>query len=267
MNKEKIDFPGLKKGKNIIITAGPTNERLDAVMKITNMSTGALGATIADDFILNNEAGINKIYYVSTKLSRKPLIESSKLEYVMVESTDDLLKALKGILTSEKIDTVIHSAAVGDYKGRYSITGSMLANEIAEFVYNSNLSREELEKGILEIIRDPRMKVSDEHKISSYEPDLMFMLDLTPKVISKIKEWSFDTDLIGWKLLDGVSKEELIRVASRLREKNQAKYIVANDLSMIGNGKHLAYFVGENGVEYTCETKDEIAKTLRKVIF
>jgi len=29
--------------KNIIVTSGPTNERIDAVMKITNMSTGALG--------------------------------------------------------------------------------------------------------------------------------------------------------------------------------------------------------------------------------
>ena len=34
--------------KNIIITSGPTNEKIDAVMKITNMSTGALGAAVAD---------------------------------------------------------------------------------------------------------------------------------------------------------------------------------------------------------------------------
>lgn len=37
--------------KNIIITSGPTNERIDAVMKITNMSTGALGAIVADTFL------------------------------------------------------------------------------------------------------------------------------------------------------------------------------------------------------------------------
>ena len=73
--------------------------------------------------------------------------------------------------------------------------------------------------------------------------------------------------MFGFKLLDGVSHEELIEVATRLREKNQADYIIANDLSTIGKGKHPAYFVGENGVEYTCETKQEIAKTLKKVIF
>lgn len=35
MNKIKVS--GLKYPKRIIVTAGPTNERLDAVMKITNM--------------------------------------------------------------------------------------------------------------------------------------------------------------------------------------------------------------------------------------
>ena len=84
-----------------------------------------------------------------------------------------------------------------------------------------------LKSGILDIIRKPKEVVSDEHKISSYE-----------------------SDLIGFKLLDGVSKEELIKVASRLRE-----------------GKHLAYFVGEGGVDYEVETKEDIARTLKKIIF
>ena len=32
--------------QNIIITAGPTNERIDSVMKITNISSGALGCEL-----------------------------------------------------------------------------------------------------------------------------------------------------------------------------------------------------------------------------
>lgn len=143
----------------------------------------------------------------------------------------------------------------------------MLANEIAEKTYNSNLSREALEKFILDIIRSPQQIVSDEHKISSYESDLMFKLSLTPKVIGEIKKTSPKTKLFGFKLLAGVSHEELIEVASKLRQKNNADYIIANDLSTIGNGKHLAYFVSENGVDYSCENKKEIAKTLKKIIF
>lgn len=253
--------------KNIIITAGPTNERLDAVMKITNMSTGALGATIATHFIENEKKNINNLYYLSTKLTRKPLVESPKIKYVTVESTDDLLNALKNILTLEKIDAVVHSAAVGDYKGKYSITASMLANELAQYAYNNRVSLDELREGILKILQEPSITVSDGHKISSYEPDLMFKLELTPKVIGEIKKISPLTKLIGFKLLDGVSEEELIKVATKLREKNNAEYIIANDLSKIGNGKHIAYFVGENGVEYQTKTKDEIAKTLHKILF
>lgn len=253
--------------KNIIITAGPTNERMDAVMKITNMSTGALGSIIADELLEEKIDEIEKLYYISPKLARKPRVESDKVELITIESAEDLLKVLKDILLSKNIDTIVHSAAVGDYVGQYAITAKMLANEIAAKTYNNNFSREELEKFILGIIRSPEQIVSDEHKISSYERDLMFKLTLTPKVIGEIKKLSPETQLIGFKLLDGVSYEELIEVATKLREKNKADYIIANDLSKIGNGSHNAYFVGENGVEYTCENKKEIAKTLKKVIF
>ncbi len=253
--------------KNIIITSGPTNERLDAVMKITNMSTGALGAIVAEEFLKEEDKDINKLYYLSPKLARKPRVESEKLELITIESAEDLLRELKKLLLEKKIDTVIHSAAVGDYVGEYAITARMLASEITEKTYSSTLSKEDLEKYILEIIRNPENVVSDEHKISSYEKDLMFKLSLTPKVIGEIKKNSPQTKLFGFKLLDGVPHEELIEVATRLREKNKADYIIANDLSKIGNGKHPAYFVGEEGVAYTCETKQDIAKTLRKVIF
>ncbi len=253
--------------KNIIITSGPTNERLDAVMKITNMSTGALGAIVADEFLKEEQENIDKLYYLSPKLARKPRIESDRLELITIESAEDLLRELKKLLLEKKIDAVVHSAAVGDYIGEYAITAKMLASEITEKTYSSNLSKEDLEKYILDIIRNPENVVSDEHKISSYEKDLMFKLSLTPKVIGSIKKTSPETKLFGFKLLDSVSHEELIEVATRLREKNQADYIIANDLSTIGNGKHPAYFIGENGVDYTCETKQEIAKTLKKVIF
>ena len=79
--------------KKIIITAGPTNERIDSVMKITNMSTGALGCVFAETFIEDMDDEIEKIFYISTKMSYKPRVESSKIEYVTIESTQDLINA------------------------------------------------------------------------------------------------------------------------------------------------------------------------------
>ena len=251
--------------KNIIVTSGPTNERIDAVMKITNMSTGALGVKIADELLKEDDLG--KLYYLSPKLAYKPKTKSEKLELVQIESALDLLNALKDIITNNDIYGVVHSAAVGDYYGEYAITGEILTPLIARNIYNKELSIEELENTILEVIKNPDVITDNTHKISSYQDNLMVKLGLTPKVIKSIKEFNPNIKLIGFKLLDGVSKEELLRVASNLREKNNADYIVANDLSKVGNGKHYATIINEEGIYRECETKDEIAKSLRKILF
>ena len=250
--------------KNIIVTSGPTNERIDAVMKITNMSTGALGVKIADELLKEDDLG--KLYYLSPKLAYKPKTKSEKLELVQIESALDLLNALKDIITNNDIYGVVHSAAVG-YHGEYAITGEILASLIARNIYNKELSIEELENTILEVIKNPDVITDNTHKISSYQDNLMVKLGLTPKVIKSIKEFNPNIKLIGFKLLDAVSKEELLRVASNLREKNNADYIVANDLSRVGNGKHYATIINEEGIYRECETKDEIAKSLRKILF
>ncbi len=251
--------------KNIIITAGPTNERIDSVMKITNMSTGALGAIIADELL--QEENLGTLYYISPKLAYKPKTQSDKLKLIKIESTLDLLRELKQLLTTENIYGVIHSSAVGDYFGEYTITGEMLAKEITNKIRQNDFNPQDLEKIILSIIENPTTLTDNSHKISSYEKNLMVKLGLTPKVISHIKEYNPNVKLIGFKLLDGVSKEELIAVATKLLHKNNADYIVANDLSQIGNGLHPATIIDQNGIYQEVETKQEIAKTLKKILF
>ena len=119
----------------------------------------------------------------------------------------------------------------------------------------------------MDIFENPSSICNNDTKISSYEPHLMTMLQLTPKVISKIKEMAPDVTLVGFKLLEGVSKEELYEVASRLRQKNHADFIVANDLAKIGGGKHWAMILNEEGIVTECNTKKEIAKALEKLLF
>lgn len=252
-------------GKRIIITAGPTNERIDAVMKITNMSTGTLGSVIADTFLDNKFGEIDKIYFVSTKMSRTPVyIHSSRIERVVIESTQDLIEALEDIFVKDKIDFIIHSAAVGDYAGKYVIRAEDLIEEIIQKQRDKVvLSRETL----MEIFENPQAVQNDETKISSYEPHLMTMLTLTPKVIGKIKQMSPDTKLVGFKLLEGVTEEELYQVADRLRKKNDADFIVANDLARIGNGKHWAMIINKDGIYTQCQTKQEIALALQELLF
>ena len=254
-------------GKNIIVTSGPTNERIDSVMKITNMSTGALGSVIAETFLEDRSEEIDKIYYVSTKLSYKPRISSEKIEYVTVESTQDLIDALEKIFAEKKIDIIIHSSAVGDYAGKYVVRAEDLIDEIINKIQMAEKKEDVTKEQLMEIFENPESVCDNDTKISSYEAHLMTMLKLTPKVIGQIKKMNPNVTLIGFKLLDGVSKDELYQVASKLREKNQADYIVANDLSKIGNGKHWAMIINNEGVVTECETEKEIAQALGDILF
>lgn len=248
-------------GKTIVITAGPTNEPIDAVMQITNMSTGKLGKSIAETLLARHGDEIDEIYYLSNKMAAKPY-PTPKIKFIAIRDTDHLLKTLTAVLTDPSIhvDAVIHSAAVGDYKGRWAARAEDVAREIADRnERDGTLNYDE----VLSILTSPSCLQDNGTKISSYEPNLMVMLDLTTKVIGHIKELAPDALLIGFKLLENVPHEELIRVAARLREKNHADYVVANDLSLIGGGKHPAWIVGKDGqVETKCETKEDIARVL-----
>lgn len=266
----KINFirekkAGIMNKKNIIITSGPTNERIDSVMKITNMSTGKLGATVADELLQEEELGT--LFYLSPKLAYKPKTQSDKLQLVTIESTLDLLKALRKIITDTKIYGMVHASAVGDYYGEYTFTGEDLAAEIAKKLSSQQLTEEEIKNKVLSIIENPEILTDNTHKISSYEKNLMVKLGLTPKVIGEIKKLDPDILLIGFKLLDGVKKEELLEVADKLRQKNDADYIVANNLSEIHNGMHKATILNKEGIYTECKTKQEIAKSLRKILF
>ena len=103
-------------------------------------------------------------------------------------------------------------------------------------------------------------------KISSDENNLVIILKPTQKIISLIKALSPKTFLVGFKLLDGVSKDELINVARRLRDKNDCDLVIANDLEKIRNGNHTAYIIDKDDNICEANGKDDIAKKLVKKI-
>ena len=105
------------------------------------------------------------------------------------------------------------------------------------------------------------------NKISSNEDNLVIVLKKTPKIISMIKQISPKTYLIGFKLLDDVPKKELIEVAKKLRDKNNCDLVVANDLSTIRKGKHIAYIIDKNNnVEKALSKEEIVQKLVRRII-
>ena len=251
--------------KRILITAGPTNEYIDEVMKITNMSTGRLGIELTKNY-LNEGYEVTLIATRSVIRSglyeRYNLKDESNLKTIPIETTEDMLNALKDE-SKNKYDLVIHSSAVGDYKPEFSFRMEDLAEELAHSIKEGKTTKEE----ILSILTNPNCKVNDDTKISSYEPHLTVKLTLTPKLISRLREYFPEATLIGFKLLENVTKEYLLEVARKLCIKNNMDYIIANDLHDLRQGTHLSFLVNKDGYqnEQFTSPKDIFHSTKQKI--
>ena len=254
------------KEKNILITAGPTNEYIDEVMKITNMSTGRLGIELTKNY-LDDGANVTLIatrsVFRSGLYERYNLANNSKLKEIAIETTKDMYNALKNE-AKNKYDLVIHSSAVGDYKPEFSFKMEDLADELATAIYNGKTTKDE----ILNILTNPNCKVNDDTKISSYEPNLTVKLTLTTKLISYLRDWYSNATLVGFKLLENVPKEHLMEVARNLCIKNNMDYIIANDLHDLRQGQHLSFLVNKEGYQnIEFHSPNDIYNTTKKLIY
>ncbi len=95
------------KGKTILVTAGPTREAIDPVRFISNHSTGKMGYAIAQNASMRGA----KVILVSGPVS---LETPYGVERIDVSSARDMHDTV--ISRLDKVDWVIKSAAVGDYR-------------------------------------------------------------------------------------------------------------------------------------------------------
>jgi phosphopantothenoylcysteine decarboxylase/phosphopantothenate--cysteine ligase len=95
---------------NVIVTAGPTREHIDAVRFITNASSGRMGYAVA-------EAAVRAGHRV-TILAAKACLTSSPppagCEIAEFTSVDDLKRILEGRF--DVCDALVMTAAVGDFR-------------------------------------------------------------------------------------------------------------------------------------------------------
>ena len=94
-------------GKKVLITAGPTQERIDPVRFITNHSTGKMGYALAECCMLRGA----KVTLVTGETALKyPMF----LQVVPVKSAADMAEAVKERAGEQ--DIIIKAAAVADYR-------------------------------------------------------------------------------------------------------------------------------------------------------
>lgn len=246
---------------NIIVTSGGTRERIDAVRSITNGATGRLGSLIAGEFSRRLPGSTHTVYYLCGAGSAVPA-EGDNIRVVRIEGTDDLQSKLEALLTNEKIDAVIHSMAVSDYKVNSIATPESIAESVSCRLKGRQepVSQQEMASIIKEALL--QQNISGENKISSELEHPVLVLRKTPKVIEMIKRLSPQTLLVGFKLLSGSDEKLLIDTAYRLLIKNNCDFVLANDTATIKDGNHEGFLIDAGANFVKLEGKEVIAAAI-----
>lgn len=240
----------------VLITAGGTTEPIDSVRSITNTSTGKLGSLIAESYDKNSD--ITKIYFVCGKNSILP--KSAKTEVIFVSTVASLEKAVRKIIKEDTVDIIVHSMAVSDYRveGIASVASltKVLNSELIAYGDHQKLITTDYVRSIL---ASSEVFANEDGKISSDIDDLILRMKKNPKIISLFQTIAPQTILVGFKLLDQVSHEELINTAYQLLIKNRCSFVLANDLRDIAPEHHIGFLVNGDQSCQCFETKEEIA--------
>ena len=96
-------------GRKVLVTAGPTQEKLDPVRYISNHSTGKMGYAIARQAMMRGA----DVTLVSGKVTIQPPVG---VRVVPVVSAADMAQAVKA--AADEQDIIIKAAAVADYRPR-----------------------------------------------------------------------------------------------------------------------------------------------------
>lgn len=121
------------KGKKVLVTAGPTFEKMDPVRFIGNYSSGKMGFSIAEEFAdrgaeVTLVAGPVKIKTINPEIKR-----------IDVESACEMLQAVEANFTD--CDVCVLSAAVADYRPAVS--------------FDRKIKREGNEEMVIKLVKNP----------------------------------------------------------------------------------------------------------------
>ena len=219
--------------KKILITSGGTRESIDGVRFISNLSTGKTGALITD---FMNAYG-HEVTFLYAKESALPKNSCEKIEYV---SFNDLNDKLKGILSSNFYDAIIHLAAVSDY--------SPTKLEYGDNVYELPVHK----------------------KINSDVDTITISFKKNLKIVDMLKSYSSNKNIIviAFKLTSGATYTEKLEAIRKILDKSSVDIAVSNDFTDRVNGNIQTNFLifNKNYSATECNNVSQLSKALNKII-
>ena len=128
----KALYPKDMAGVRVLVTAGPTREKIDPVRYISNHSTGKMGYAIAKAAMMRG----GEVTLVSGKTDIAPPMGVNTVD---VLSAVDMAQAVKACADTQ--DIIIKAAAVADYRPRHTTDEKMKKKECKRYPYSRCILR------------------------------------------------------------------------------------------------------------------------------
>lgn len=107
------------RGKRVLITAGPTWAPIDNVRVISNIATGETGMLLAEKL---SAAGARVTLLLGPGCG---YITQKKIRIIRFKFFDELRQTLRRLLAVSPYDSIIHSAAVSDFRPKTLLQGKL----------------------------------------------------------------------------------------------------------------------------------------------
>lgn len=164
------------KGKRVLVTAGPTREKIDDVRFITNHSSGKMGYSVA-------KAARRRGALVTLISGRVELPQIKNIETIYVESAQQMNDRV--MERAQNFDIIVKAAAVGDFKVKNAVSGKAKKDDIVKLEFEKNPDiLAELGKNKSFVLIGFCMETSDlavyaAQKLKAKNPDFIVANDLT----------------------------------------------------------------------------------------
>jgi len=214
----------------ILVTAGGTEEPVDGVRRLTNISTGATGGVLSR-FFAEAGAEVLLLHAERAPLDEIPVRQETFLSFA------DLSAVLRGLLEERPWDAVVHLAAVSDY--------SIAAIEV-----------------------DGRPVAPGATGKIGTGREVVLRLTANPKLVDSLRTWSCNpsVQIVAFKLTDDPDPSSRAAQVQALIDRGTADLVVHNDLREIDEDRHPAVIHGPTGPLVRTETKEELARALFQLL-
>ena len=236
---------------NVLITAGGTIAPIDDVRQIANVSTGRLGASLA-------EAALDRgghVYYIHTPNALRPFDRLARFDLEGDEETEfarlRTVQARWQVVRDRYHPLPLPTGTMAEYAARLRET----------------LTDQPLDVAFLAMAASDYAPIPSPGKLSSTAAELVIRCGRLPKLIAGVRDLAPTVYLVGFKLAAGVPLADLVEQAKQANQINRADLTVANDLKTVRAGEHTIHLVRPGEPVETYGPPDSIAERLVGRVF